>query len=270
MVVVAEKPAAEFARGARQRGRLSDRRDRAGPTRQRLSPRSSRPRCCSPNPMPAPSSAADQRALPQAIESRSGPVMPVLARLTRGRRSPAARCTADRRSTTRPRGWSRGCARRCASAPCTPPCCAALAPKARPRLRCRSPMRQIRSTTRPCCCVGRGRSYPALVGRGRRARRSDRRAQRRDRARAISTPATSTAWSSATASAARVVEALLTVLAEDARFRDLPVGVLDEPAIDDERAAQSRPRRRRSGPAGRAHSAVRPAAGVRDARSSAR
>src|SRR6266567_4506585 len=33
----------------------------------------------------------------------------------------------------------------------------------------------------------------------------------------------------------RVVEALLTVLAEDARFRDLPVGVLDNAGIDDER-----------------------------------
>ena len=33
----------------------------------------------------------------------------------------------------------------------------------------------------------------------------------------------------------RVVEALLTVLAEDARFRDLPVGVLDNAAVDDER-----------------------------------
>ena len=33
----------------------------------------------------------------------------------------------------------------------------------------------------------------------------------------------------------RVVEALLTVLAEDARFRDLPVGLLDNAGIDDER-----------------------------------
>jgi hypothetical protein len=33
----------------------------------------------------------------------------------------------------------------------------------------------------------------------------------------------------------RVVEALLTVLAEDARFRDLPIGVLDNGSVDDER-----------------------------------
>ena len=33
----------------------------------------------------------------------------------------------------------------------------------------------------------------------------------------------------------RVVKALLTVLAEDARFRDLPIGVLDNAAVDDER-----------------------------------
>jgi hypothetical protein len=33
----------------------------------------------------------------------------------------------------------------------------------------------------------------------------------------------------------RVVEALLTVLAEDTRFRDLPVGVLDNGSVDDER-----------------------------------
>ena len=33
----------------------------------------------------------------------------------------------------------------------------------------------------------------------------------------------------------RVVEALLTMLAEDPRFRDLPVGVLDNAAVDDER-----------------------------------
>jgi hypothetical protein len=33
----------------------------------------------------------------------------------------------------------------------------------------------------------------------------------------------------------RIVEALLTVLAEDARFRDLPIGVLDNGSVDDER-----------------------------------
>ncbi len=35
----------------------------------------------------------------------------------------------------------------------------------------------------------------------------------------------------------RVVEALLAVLAEDARFRDLPVGMLDNGTVDDERLA---------------------------------
>ena len=61
----------------------------------------------------------------------------------------------------------------------------------------------------------------------------------------------------------RVVEALLTVLAEDARFRDLPVGVLGGQQVSDERLpnliqVESDPQR-----AGRAPAAVRAPAGVR-------
>ncbi len=64
----------------------------------------------------------------------------------------------------------------------------------------------------------------------------------------------------------RIVEALLTVLAEDVRFRDLPVAVLGgHPAWskNSSRSAQSRPHRRRPGAPGRAFSAVRPAACIR-------
>ena len=76
-------------------------------------------------------------------------------------------------------------------------------------------------------CVGRGGSYPALsVAIGERVG-LDRRAQRRDRgallnARDIDGVVIGDGFGP------RVVEALLTVLAEDARFRDLPVGVLGD------------------------------------------
>ena len=69
-----------FGRRARQGRRLPDRRDRAGPTRPRPSPKSSRSRSRSPirsrRPAPAPA-----RALTQCVETRGGPVMPVIARL---------------------------------------------------------------------------------------------------------------------------------------------------------------------------------------------
>ena len=67
----------------------------------------------------------------------------------------------------------------------------------------------------------------------------------------------------------RIVEALLTVLAEDVRFRDLPVAVLGgHPDVIEEfsRAfAQSRAHRRRPGAAGRALPAVRAPACLRRA-----
>ncbi len=69
----------------------------------------------------------------------------------------------------------------------------------------------------------------------------------------ISTPATSTASCSAKVSP-RVVDAFLTVLTEDARFRNLPVVVTSTetfgPAYE---LAQSRDRRRRPDPRGRVH-----------------
>ena len=55
----------------------------------------------------------------------------------------------------------------------------------------------------------------------------------------------------------RMVEAFLTVLAQDTRFRDIPVAVIgEETARFCRRAAQYRPCRRRSGAAGRAHGAA--------------
>ncbi len=56
---------------------------------------------------------------------------------------------------------------------------------------------------------------------------------------------------------ARMVEAFLTVLAQEARFRDIPIAVIGEPApefIDG--LAQYRSRRRRAGAAGRAYAAA--------------
>jgi hypothetical protein len=85
-------------------------------------------------------------------------------------------------------------------------------------------------------CLGRGRSYPALttaIG---------------ERVALIGALSVETAAQYLNARdidgvvigdgfPARVVEALLTVLAEDVRFRDLPVGVLGGAAIDDDRLA---------------------------------
>ena len=113
-------------------------------------------------------------------------------------------------------------------------------------------------------CVGRGGSYPALsVAIG-------------ERVGLIGTLSVETAARYLNARdidgvvigeglGARVVEALLTVLAEDARFRDLPVGRAQQCRRRRRAAAQSGARRARSGPAGRPAAAVRAAAGVRGA-----
>ena len=82
-------------------------------------------------------------------------------------------------------------------------------------------------------CLGRGRSYPALTTAiGERANLigalSVETAARYLNARDIDGVVIGDGFP------ARVVEALLTVLAEDARFRDLPVGVLGGAAFDDE------------------------------------
>jgi GGDEF domain-containing protein len=83
-------------------------------------------------------------------------------------------------------------------------------------------------------CVGRGRSYPALttaIGErtGLIGALSVETAARYLNARDIDGIVIGDGLG------ARVVEALLTVLAEDARFRDLPVGVLGNPPVDDQR-----------------------------------
>src|SRR5262249_56068855 len=83
-------------------------------------------------------------------------------------------------------------------------------------------------------CVGRGGSYPALlVAIGERVglfgALSIETASRYLNARDVDGVVIGEGLGQ------RVVEALLTMLAENARFRDLPVGVLDNSAVDDER-----------------------------------
>jgi len=83
-------------------------------------------------------------------------------------------------------------------------------------------------------CVGRGGSYPALaVAIGERVgligALSIETAARYLNARDVDGVVIGEGLG------ARVVEALLTMLAENVRFRDLPVGVLDNAAVDDER-----------------------------------
>ena len=61
----------------------------------------------------------------------------------------------------------------------------------------------------------------------------------------------------------RVVQGLLNLLAEDARFRDLPIGVLDNAAVDDERLPNLVRFDVRSCASGRANPPIRAPAGVR-------
>jgi hypothetical protein len=83
-------------------------------------------------------------------------------------------------------------------------------------------------------CLGRGRSYPALttaIGErvGLIGALSVETAARYLNARDIDGIVIGDGFGP------RVVEALITVLAEDARFRDLPVGILGNTSVDDER-----------------------------------
>lgn len=85
-------------------------------------------------------------------------------------------------------------------------------------------------------CIGRGRSYPALttaIGErvGLIGAMSVETAGRYLNAREIDGIAIGDGFSP------RVVEALLTVLGEDVRFRDLPVGLLGRASVDDDRLA---------------------------------
>jgi hypothetical protein len=172
------------------------------------------------------------RALVQCIEARGGPVMPVIA-LTEKRGVPAfpgALAVALEDSADR------------------------LVARLRSALRIRTlhatVLRRSRTTGikkgiptavpadlldhATVLCVGRGGSYPALsVAVGERVgligALSVETAARYLNARDVDGVIIGEGLG------LRIVEALLTVLAEDARFRDLPVGVLNNTVVDDER-----------------------------------
>jgi hypothetical protein len=182
-------------------------------------------------PVPAPDPRY-QRALLQAIESRSGPVTPVLARLTADSESPlpdalpiaiddpAARLVARLRSALRIRTLHATVLRRARA-------------EGAPAVVLPQPYAPNQLDDATVLCVGRGSSYPALsVAIGERVgligALSVETAARYLVARDIEGVVIGEGLG------ARVVEALLTVLAEDERFRDLPIGLLDD-AIDEER-----------------------------------
>jgi GGDEF domain-containing protein len=175
-------------------------------------------------------SARHARALTQCIETRGGPIMPVIALVERGGTPtiPGALPVALDDSTER------------------------LIARLRSALRIRTMhatvLRRARTSdankqiTVPAnlladatvLCVGRGGSYPALsvmIGErvGLIGTFSIESAARYLNARDIDGVVIGDGLG------ARAVDALLTVLAEDPRFRDLPVGVLNNSASDDER-----------------------------------
>jgi GGDEF domain-containing protein len=183
-----------------------------------------------------PAPAPDPRhkyALQQAIETRGGPVTPVVARLTSESEAPlpdalpvalddpAGRLVARLRSALRIRTLHATVMRR-ARAEGAP---AVALPQA-------YATNLLDDAT--VLCVGRGSSYPALsVAIG-------------ERVGLIGTLSVETAARYLVSRdiegvvigeglGLRVVEALLTVLAEDERFRDLPIGLLDNNGIDEDR-----------------------------------
>lgn len=173
-----------------------------------------------------------QRALQEAIESRSGPVTPVLARLTRKSESPlpealpiaiddsTGRLVTRLRSALRVRSLHATVLRRARA-------------EGAPAVALPEPYAPNLLDDATVLCVGRGSSYPALsVAIG-------------ERVGLIGAFTIETAARYLVARdiegivigeglGPRVVEAFLTVLAEDERFRDLPVGLLDD-SIDEER-----------------------------------
>jgi GGDEF domain-containing protein len=183
-------------------------------------------------PAPAPD-PRHKRALRQAIETRGGPVTPVIARLASESEAPLpdalpvaledppSRLVARLRSALRIRTLHATALRRARAegAPAVP-------------------LPQAFATNllddATVLCVGRGSSYPALsVAIG-------------ERVGLIGTLSVETAARYLVARdiegvvigdglGPRVVQALLTALAEDERFRDLPVGLLDNNGIDDDR-----------------------------------
>jgi hypothetical protein len=174
------------------------------------------------------------RALTQCIETRGGPFMPVIA-LVDHYGEPAIegalsielddstdRLIARLRSALRIRTLHATVLRRARIARANSATAASL------------PADLLAGAT--VLCVGRGGSYPALslaIG---------------ERVGLIGTPSPETAARYLNARdidgvilgdglGLRVVEALLVVLAEHTRFRDLPIGVLNNTAVDDERLA---------------------------------
>jgi hypothetical protein len=179
-------------------------------------------------------SAAKLRAVNQCIETRGGPVMPVIALLEQDSASaiPGAlpitlddstdRLIARLRSALRIRTLHATVLRRAHGARVKTGIPAAI------------PSDILDHAT--VLCVGRGGSYPALsVAIGERVgligALSIETAARYLNARDVDGVVVGEGLGP------RVVEALLAVLAEDARFRDLPVGMLDNGGVDDERLA---------------------------------
>jgi hypothetical protein len=172
------------------------------------------------------------RALAQCIESRGGPVMPVVA-LVEGDGMPSLpgalpialddstdRLVARLRSALRVRSLHAAVLRRAHTAGVKNGIPGAVPPEL------------LDEAT--VLCVGRGGSYPALsVAVGERVgligALSVETAARYLKARDVDGVIVGDGLG------LRVVDALLTVLAEEARFRDLPVGLLNNTAVDDER-----------------------------------
>lgn len=183
-----------------------------------------------PGPAPEP---RHRHALQEALATRGGPVTPVLVRLTPESEAalpdavpielddPAGRLVARLRSALRIRTLHATVLRRARS-------------EDAPAVALPSPSAPGLLDDATVLCIGRGSSYPALsVAIGERVgligALSVETAARYLAARDIEGVVIGEGLGP------RVVEALLTVLAEDSRFRDLPVGLLDNNGIDDER-----------------------------------
>jgi GGDEF domain-containing protein len=173
-----------------------------------------------------------KRALLQAIEARGGPVMPVIALLDTAGEAPLPcalpiglddstdRLVARLRSALRIRTLHATVLRRSRA-------------DGAPQVTLPLPYAPDMLDDATVLCIGRGSSYPALsVAIG-------------ERVGLIGTLSVETAAHYLAARdiegvvigeglGPRVVEALLTFLAEDARFRDLPVGLLDDTGVDNE------------------------------------
>jgi hypothetical protein len=169
-------------------------------------------------------------ALIKAIETSGGPLMPVLARMTADSEIPipyalpiaadeqADRLVARLRSALRVRTLHATVLRRTSAGPAA---------------KTRTPPSGLLDHA-TVLCMGRGRSYPALttaIGErvGLIGALSVETAARYLNARDIDGIVIGDGFGP------RVVEAMLTVLAEDSRFRDLPVGLFGGRGIDDER-----------------------------------